>query len=30
MIDLVNSDASEEDKLKVMMSQAGEDWQPAQ
>jgi hypothetical protein len=26
----VSSNASEEDKLKAMMSQAGEDWQPNQ
>ena len=28
--DLANADASEEDKLKAMMKQSGEDWDPSQ
>lgn len=28
--DLANADASEEDKLKAMMKQSGEDWEPSQ
>ena len=30
MTDLANADASEEDKLKAMMKQSGEDWDPSQ
>lgn len=30
MADLANADASEEDKLKAMMKQSGEDWDPSQ